>query len=137
MPIILVVALLIFTLISVSLAGARAPAAQIVLTMIFALFLMKGMPVKPIYIVSALMVVLAFPVLFSIVREGRDFSIALFFQYMSGGIFQRVFITPMETGLWHAHYAQTVGYIGVAGIPRLATLFGVESINLANIIFII
>jgi hypothetical protein len=38
----------------------------------------------------------------------------------------------MEMGLWHAHYAQTSSFIGVAGIPKLAVLLDVEPINVAN-----
>lgn len=72
----------------------------------------------------------------TIFRESREFSPEVFFELLQGGVFNRIFSVPMETGLWHSHYAQTNGFVGVAGIPKLADFFGVEPLNLGNIIYL-
>jgi hypothetical protein len=93
------------------------------------------MPIRPVYLVIALLLVLTPPVLLSILREGKIISIPLFFQYMKGGIFYRTFIMPMEVGLYHVYHAQIHGYFGIAAIPKIATLLGIQPINVANLIY--
>lgn len=127
---------LVCLFVSISLPGARGPIAVVILTIILALFLRKGMPIRPLHIILAIIVVLSMPILFSILREGREISFSLFFRYLVGGIFNRVFVMPMQTGLWHVHYAQTQNFFGIAGIPKLASLFGVEPINVPNVIYL-
>lgn len=116
----------------VSLTGARSFAALIILVMAFAWFLKRGFPLNPIYITLVALLILAFPVLLTILREGKIPDMVLFWDYLSGGIFERVFYSPMETGLYYTHFAQTVGFMGMAGVPKLATLFGISPINAAN-----
>ncbi len=121
----------------VSLTGARSPPAMIVLTILLALFFRKGVPIKPIYIILAAVATLIFPTLFTILREGRELSLSNFWSYLIvDGMFQRVFISPMNTGLWHTHYAQTTGLVGLGGIPKLAVLFGVQPIPVSNLIYL-
>ncbi len=131
----LALALILFTLITVSLPGARTPAAMLILTIFIALFIAYNMPIKLRYMLPALLLIIALPVFFTLVREGQNLNIANFFQYLQGGIFNRIFVVPMETGLWHVHYAQDVGFVGVAGIPKLAEMLAVEPVNLGNIIY--
>ena len=116
----------------VSLTGARSFAASIILVMAFAWFLKRGFPLNPIYMALGVLFILAFPVLLTILREGKIPDMILFWNYLSGGIFQRVFYSPMQTGLYYTHFTQTVGFIGVSGVPKLATLFGISPINAAN-----
>lgn len=121
-------------LVAVSLTGARSPAAYIILVICFSFLLKKGLPINPLYIVLTFFLVLSLPTFLTLLREGKILSISLFWQYLSSGILNRVFHVPMLTGLWHVHYAQNEGFIGIAGIPKLATLFGTEPINMANLI---
>jgi hypothetical protein len=122
-------------LVVVSLTGARSYAATILLTIVFAALLRRGFPLNPIYLGLAAISVLALPTLISILREGRTVEWDVFWTYLNQAILGRVFYAPMLTGLMHAHYAQVTGYIGVAGIPRLATLFGMEPINVGSLIY--
>jgi hypothetical protein len=46
----------------------------------------------------------------------------------------RALIVPMEVGGWYVHYLQTYGAIGVAAIPRLARILGIDSIDGPNLI---
>lgn len=119
-------------LVVVSLSGARSFAATVIMTFIYARLLHRGLPLNPLYIVLSALVVLALPVMFSLLREGRTPTPGLFVEYLSGGIFRRTFYIPMQTGLWFTHYAQTSGLVGIAAIPRLANLWGIPSIDMPN-----
>ena len=79
-------------------------------------------------------VAFAFPALLSILREGRMVSFNEVFSYILGPISRRVFIDPVRGALWHAHYAQTIGFFGIAAVPKLAVLFDVVPINVPNTI---
>jgi hypothetical protein len=128
-------ALLPLILIIVSLPGARSPAAMVVLAAIYAVYLRLGMPIRPVTLIVAALVVLAFPVVLSILREDRELQFVVFWEYLSQSIFRRVFEIPMEMGLYHAHYAQTQGFIGVAAMPRLAAIWGVDAVNVPNLLY--
>lgn len=128
--------ILINIFILVSFSGARSPAAVIILLIFFLFYLKSGAPLKLSYILFSGLAVLSLPVLLSILREGKEFNIFIYFQYLSESIFKRVFVLPMLTGLYHAHYAQTVEFFGIAGIPKLAYIFGITPVNPANIIYL-
>lgn len=116
----------------VSLTGARSFAASIILVMAYAWFLKRGFPLNPVYMALGALLILTPPVLLSILREGNIPDITIFFDYLSGGIFERVFRSPMETGLYYTHFAQTSGFIWVAAIPKLAALLDIAPVNAAN-----
>ena len=124
---------LICLLLSVSLTGARGPVVIIILTIFIALFLKKGVPIRPLAIVLAAIVILSLPTMVTIFREGLELNISLFFQYLISATMERIFVGPMISGLYYVHYAQTVGFFGIAGIPKLAVLFGVAPVNAPNI----
>ena len=67
-------------------------------------------------------------------REGQFVTVEYFFDYLRGVILDRVAMLPMETGLWHVHYAQENGFFGIQAIPRLAELLEIEAINVPNLI---
>jgi hypothetical protein len=131
-------ALVIFllTLMAVMLPGARMPGGIVILTVIFALFIFYHMPLRFSYVFLTLVLILGLAALITLLREGQDLSLLLFLDKLKGGIFERVFVVPMETGLWHAHYAQELGFVGIAGIPKLAEVVGLDPINLSNVIYI-
>ncbi len=124
--------LLLFPVASIS--GARSYSAILVLVILTAWLLRKGFRISPLLPLSALVVVLVFPTLLTILREGRELTLERFVQYFKNSAYQRVLIIPMETGLMHTAYAQTYGTFGVRSMPRLAGLFGVESLDVRNYI---
>ena len=128
--------MLIFTFLVVSLTGARSPAAALLLTIIWAFYLKNGMPIRPLYFILAILVVLTPTVILTILREGKVINLSLFLNYLGGGIFRRVFIIPMEVGLYHVHYAQMKGFFGIAAIPKIAVLLNIHPVNVANLIYI-
>lgn len=130
----ILILIFIYCIFSVSLTGARSPVAEVILACLFAWFIRKKAPLNPFYISIGGLLVLFVPITLTIFRTGKSFSVDLFFQYMFGGIFDRLFIVPMKTGLWHVHFAQNFSFFGVAGIPKLARMFDIEPINVPNII---
>lgn len=82
-------------------------------------------------------------------REGVDISQVDIFEYLfglndgddlakgDGGlfwvVFGRVFVIPMKVGWDYLSYVEKYGYWGVAAIPKLAALFGIESIDVSNL----
>jgi hypothetical protein len=104
------------------------------MTVILSFFLKKGLPLNPFIILLAVVAILVFPALLSILREGRIVSFNEVFSYILGPISRRVFIDPVRGALWHAHYAQTIGFFGIAAVPKLAVMFDVVPINVPNTI---
>jgi hypothetical protein len=70
----------------------------------------------------------------TIMREGREVTAETFSEYFASAMLWRIFYGPMQVALWHVHYAQTVGFIGVGGISKIATLFGATPIDVPNLI---
>jgi hypothetical protein len=116
-----------------SLTGARFYPAAIVLAVLIAWFLRRGLPAKLLAVaIPCAIGVVTIPAVLTILREGNTLTAESFVLSLRTSIFSRLFSIPMEMGLWHAHYAQTSGFIGVAGIPKLAALLDVEPVNVAN-----
>lgn len=128
--------MLIFVFFVASLTGARSPAAALILTIAWAFYLLKGMPFRPVYLLIIFLLVLTPPVLISLLREGQNINISIFLNYLKGGIFYRVFIMPMQVGLYHVYHAQANGFFGIAAVPKLAAVFGIQPINVANFIYV-
>jgi hypothetical protein len=119
----------------VSLTGARIYAAVVLLAVVFALWLKNGLPIRPVPLALAGVVVLIIPVLLSLLRQGAELNASSFLYYLTtGGMGRRVFVVPTMVGMWYVDYTQTQGFVGVAGIPKLASLLGVEPVIIQNII---
>lgn len=117
-----------------ALTGARGFVANIILTMIMTILFERGLPLNPVKLLGYGLLVVSGPVILSIMREGQALSLTNFWEYLSNGVGGRIFYTPMQTGLWFADYAQTSGFLGVAGIPKIASFFGVDSVNASNLV---
>jgi hypothetical protein len=121
----------------VSLTGERSHPVFIIVTIFFAFFLNQGLPINRYYMTLvgiASIVILTVPTLLTILREGKSINIVIFWEYLVNGIFGRVFYGPMETALHYVHYAQTQHFFGLAAIPKLAILLGIEPIDVPNFI---
>jgi hypothetical protein len=119
-------------LLAVSLSGARSFAAGVILTLAFVWLLPRKIPIRPFRVAAFVVFGLSIPVMLSIAREGNDFSIANFWSYLVGPIFERIVHMPMETGLYYTHYAQTVGFLGAHANEHLASLLNIEYFNAAH-----
>lgn len=121
-------------LIASSISGARAYSALMLLAVGFALLLRRGFSFSPLYVTAGLLLVLFFPTVLTLLREGKPVNARNFTRYFKGSTFERVMIIPMETGLQHVQYAQQYGFFGVQAIPKLAAIMGIEPLNVPNFI---
>ena len=118
----------------VSISGARAYSAYLILAILFAGLLRRGFPAKPLRLALAALLILAVPTILSLLREGKNVTPGRFLDYMGGSILDRVLVIPMATGLYHVHYAQEYGFFGIQAIPKLAAAAGIEPVNVPNLI---
>ncbi len=129
------VGILVALLALASLTGARFYPAGILLAIVVAWLLRRGLDARILaWAIPAGLAVIAIPVALTVLREGHVLTVDESALSLRTAIQHRLFFVPMQVGLWHAHYAQTSGFIGVAGIPKLASLLNVEPINVANLI---
>lgn len=125
--------LLIFV---VSLAGHRANPARLVLAIIFSIWLLRGASLNKFYYIPIIIVcVLLFPTIMTVLRESKELTIQNIFLCMQGGILNRTLWVPTESALYHIIHVHNYGFFGIAAVPKLASLYGIESINVPNLIF--
>lgn len=131
---VLIYAAILLILGSVMLTGARGDGARTILVFGLTYLLIKGVYRGGRVLLFLFLFGLLLATILTIMREGRfvEFSFALFWEYLTSGIFSRVFIVPFVTGVYTNIYAQDVGLLGISNIRPLASLFGVEHIQLAR-----
>lgn len=116
--------------------GARGPAAIVLLAILLAFSLQKGVIHKPLKLIAGLVVILVLPAVLTVLRSEGDLSISSIYEAFTSSILSRVFESAMLTGFYHCEYVQLNGYWGIAGIPKLASLVGVEAVNVFNILLV-
>lgn len=128
--------LLIILILSVMLSGSRSTAGNMVLIMSFVYLLKKGLFRGGIMVLAAAFCAVLIITLITIARMGADsaFSMAEIFRLLAGGVAQRVFLVPYETGVWTNLFAQDNGLLGVSNIRPLAALADVQFIDLPNVV---
>ncbi len=130
----LYVAAILPILAAVSLSGARGPTAMILLTVVFFLFLLKGLPLQPLRIAVAAALILVIPGMMEFLRAGGAFSpTEMWARYAL--IWERAAGYGMTVDAqWHVEYATRFGFWGIAGVEKLAPLFGVTPVDIMNIV---
>jgi hypothetical protein len=124
---------LCFVLIVVSIYGAKAPALMLLFTIALAFYFRSGLPFRPTLIAFVGLILLIVPMVMSLLINKGEFDLGTVVSYY-GDILDRTFGRIAYPGLWHVDFAQREGYIGVAGIPKLATLLNIEPIDSFNVI---
>jgi len=121
-------------LVAVSLTGARGPSVMVLLAVLFSLLLLKGLPFKPVTIVLLLMAILVIPMIIELLRVGGGVNIEeIQNRYMV--IIGRVAGYDMTVDAqWHVQYVAKHGFWGIAGIEKLAPLFGVQPVDILSIV---
>jgi len=125
---------IVLLLIAVSLSGARGFSTLLMATVILAILLGGRTQIRVWHLVVGGAVGVVLATLLSIARDDQEFSFQMFWTYLSENTVDRVFHVPMQVGLWHVHYEQTVGFLGIDAIPKLAALGGETPINAPNLI---
>jgi hypothetical protein len=125
--------LLLLLAVAVSMTGARISVVNLLMVVIIALLYHQGIPLKPMRFLILLVLLLLFPALLSMLREGRSVGLAVIPEYY-GHILRRIFVTPLDVGSWYIHFSQTNGFLGIAAVPKLAWMLGLEPIIAPNLI---
>lgn len=129
-----VICALVALLAIASMTGARFYPAGILLAIVAAWLLRRGLENRILaWAIPGALAVIAIPVALTVLREGQLLTAESLFRSLRTSILHRLFFIPMQMGLWHVHYAQTSGFVGVAGIPKLAGLLNVKPVNVANL----
>ena len=125
--------LFFFMAFAVSMPGERISLVNLLIVIAIAQFFRKGLPFKPFKFFLLLLLLLLPPTILSILREGKALGVGILFEYL-GYLARRTFILTMNVGSWYIHYAQIHGAFGIASIPKLAVILGVEPVNTPNLI---
>ncbi|GFO63830.1 hypothetical protein [Geomonas paludis] len=130
----LVLALLALIVVSVMLTGARSPGGSLIMKLGIGYLLLYGVRRGGQVVAVAASGALVVASLLTIARDNmmNSLSLALLWFYLQHGIFERIFISPFSTGVYTNLYAQHSGLLEYANIRPLASLFGVEHLNLAQ-----
>ena len=131
-PLLWIVPSMAWVAFSVSLTGERVALVNLLIVIASVLLLRRGIPLRLKYI-FVLIVALLPAVLISILLEGKGVSVTHVFDYF-GHVGKRAFVVPLDVCSWYAHYVQTHSTFGVAGMPKLAALAGVQPIDVQNLI---
>lgn len=121
-------------LLIVSIPGARLPPVELLLVVILVGFYHRGLPIRPVTLLTVAVFLLSVPAVITIAREGQVVTAQRWMWYLTEAMLGRVFELPMKIGTWYVHYAQTGGKVGLMGIARIAKLAGEEPLSLPNII---
>jgi len=111
--------------------GARGPVALVVLSALMAWWLRKRAPLNLFYLGGAIAAVLVLPALLTILREGRQVDIDSLAE-SSQLMISRTSGDTVDVAKWYFEYAQDSGFVGIAGIQKLARIFSTQPVNLAN-----
>ncbi len=118
---------------AVGLPGARVNIVNMILVMFMASLFYHGLPFRPAKFILLIGAILLLPTVLTILREGNAISLENLFEYF-WLIVNRTFVVPMNVGAWYIHHAQLEGGFGIAGVPKLAALLGIEAIDAPNYI---
>lgn len=116
-----------------SLTGERARAVELLLACFIAIFIQKGLPFRPLTILTGICLIFIPAAALSILREGMEMNFTNIGFYF-WGIVMRAFRGPFEVATWHVQFVEEHGFWGIAGIPKLAQIFGEIPLNISNIV---
>jgi hypothetical protein len=121
---------------SVMISGARGPAGSLMIALGFAYLMRNGLLKGGRALVAALAFAILLALVLSILRDGQldHLSPALVWRYLSDGLFERICVTPYETGVMTNLYAEQNGLLGITNIRPLALIFGQDYVALPNLV---
>jgi hypothetical protein len=118
---------------SASLSGARGDASFLLLG-VFTFYWFKGGCRLNVYkIALSIFLIITIPAAVHLMRGNEELSVENAYVTIKSIIIDRIFCAPMRGGLYWVEYAQEHGFWGIAGIPKLAMLLGINPVNVQNI----
>jgi len=125
---------LIPIIVAVSISGARGPGAMILLATLFLTLLLQGLPLQPLRIAIIAALILILPGLIELLRSGDVFRPDEIAARYAVIVERAVGYGMTVDAQWHIEYATKFGYWGIAGIEKLAPLFGIQPIDIMNVV---
>lgn len=128
--------LVVSVFLSVMLTGARGPAGILLLGVALFYLLRNGLAKGVIVLGLIAGLALLIATFLTIFREGRiqELSLGLVYRGFVRGSMGRMLLTPFKTGVWTSLYAYENGLLGIQNIRPLAILWGVDYVNLPNVV---
>lgn len=129
--------LIFISLLFVSLPGARGPAVMVLSSVFLTHLIRKKFRASVLFPLALILIfaMLVITILMTMFREGLGVAqmqdnITLY----AAALARRAFVVPFETAGWHFHFAQKFGFVGIAGVPKMAALISVQPMNVPNLI---
>jgi hypothetical protein len=117
--------------VGVLLPGDRYALVRLVLGVLLWDWLRQGMRFRVRQGVLCL-IALAPAVVQTMLREGESWQ--TWREYFGLILVHRVWVSPLEVGVWYLDYADRLGTVGVAAFPKLAYLLGVTPVDVSNVV---
>lgn len=127
--------LVLMAVLPLAVYGARGPITQALMVgayLVFYVLVMRGGKRVLLFACLSPLIVLVPAILMTMLKNNE-----LGFQgaYFHGvNIFERLVIRGNYDNIWHLQYVEKYGIHGVAAIPKLATLLGIQSVDILNVV---
>jgi hypothetical protein len=125
------IGILLLTVVCVALPGDRYSVVRVLLGLLAWSWVRNGLKLRVRYI-GGLFIALFPAALWTLLREGQELS--LVWDYLWLIVVHRVWAAPLEVGSWYLDYVAHDDIIGLVAFPRLAQWFGMDSIDVPNLI---
>lgn len=129
---IIIKSILVITVIA--LPGSRAAASYVILCFFITYWYSKSMKIKLTIVIFSLVLIIMIPLLVTVIRNDELVNIQSLMFYLNNSIINRIFIINGTVASWYFDYVSINGFIGIAGVEKLSSLFEVESIDIHNVI---
>jgi hypothetical protein len=126
-------ALMVFALFLITISGSRSGIFFALISLGIALMIRRWRTSFTFKIAMFLPVVTIPPVVLTLLREGRDVASNFGETYVAFFLW-RIASGPLEVAIWYLDYAEQQGKVGLAAIPKLASLIGEKVVDLPNVI---
>ncbi len=115
---------ILFFAITASLYGARAPGGLVIASSFLVYYLYRGAPLNLGFLIKGLLIILLFPMIISMIRSDIELTVQNIFD-IALLVIERVTSVGVTASVWHMDYVQRHGFWGIAGIDKLANMFGI------------
>jgi hypothetical protein len=123
----------LFVLFGAILPGDRLSGIIILFSLFITYFFKKRAKVNFLKIAVVIIITLVPAIVIQIEKYNLHVDFATIFNGFQTIVLDRILSVPLKTGItWIAH-VENHGYWGVTGIPKLAEMFGYESVNIPNL----
>tara|TARA_B100001057_G_scaffold501028_1_gene619808 strand:- start:4997 stop:6289 length:1293 start_codon:yes stop_codon:yes gene_type:complete len=125
---------IIIIVLIVCLPGSRAAASYLALSFFATYWYSKSMRTNLTFVIISLVLITMIPLLLTVLRNDEFINFQSLIFYLNNSIIDRIFIINGTVASWYYDYVSNNGFVGIAGVAKLASLFQIESIDMHNVI---